>query len=333
MSLLAVTEFSIRRSRATNESCVLLEVEQRKQVLSIFMERSEADALREANPIFGEFTTYALLCQAIGAFSAAVSRVTICDSHNAKDRFTFGGKVTLAVGNESIEVECRALDAVGVAIRSMSPIYIEESVMELAGVAFSHEAEATKNQPATVVEMNPYEPYKPDDLVRMASLEEMESRGVVVQMKVEGIRPPIMASSIMILDLSDKENHWRLPIWLPTPQADEISRVLQNVSSSAPHSLLSTIGGLFSPRICMAVIEDFQEEVFDTRLVFKTKDSYFALRCRPSDAILTALVAKAPIYARQAVLEKAGVVLAKGGKQHESKIKPPFWQFRRKTGD
>jgi uncharacterized protein len=64
-----------------------------------------------------------------------IERVTIDDLYNE----TFYAKLSLAKGNEVIDIDCRPSDAIALALRSRAPIYVAEDVL----------AAASRDEPAT----------------------------------------------------------------------------------------------------------------------------------------------------------------------------------------
>jgi bifunctional DNase/RNase len=114
---------------------MLLESERDHRVLPVFIAPGEAQSIlmRLKGVDSRRPLTHDLLLRFLGEFGAEVRRVVI----NALDEETdiFYATILYAVGGKILDMDARPSDAVALALRCDAPIWVEESVMEKAGVA------------------------------------------------------------------------------------------------------------------------------------------------------------------------------------------------------
>src|SRR3990170_1497703 len=103
-----------------------------------------------------------------------------------------------------------------------------------------------------------------------------------------------------VVILKEKESDRYLPIWIGPAEADAIAVRLQEVAVARPltHDLLRTIIDSLGATVAYILVNDL------------SNDTFFA-------AIALAVRAQVPIYAEEAVLEKAGVRLDQEGQPLE----------------
>lgn len=130
--MVEVTVHSVRVSLITqNRLVVLMEVGGRRY-LPIWIGPDLADAIalalravEVARPL-----THDLLCSVIETMGGKVSRVLVNDIRDN----TFYARLILDVAGRYAEVDSRPSDAIAVAVRVKCPIYVEEAVLEQAGL-------------------------------------------------------------------------------------------------------------------------------------------------------------------------------------------------------
>lgn len=74
---------------------------------------------------------------------ATIDRVVISDL--IED--TFYARLILDVAGRHVELDCRPSDAIALAVRTKSPIFVEETVLERAGVALETGEEFLSTRP------------------------------------------------------------------------------------------------------------------------------------------------------------------------------------------
>src|SRR4030042_1710567 len=130
--MIRVTIASGRASLLSQHRVVVLKEEGLERYLAIWIGPYEADAItiklqgvEVARPL-----THDLLQQAIAKLGATVSHILVNDLHDD----TFYARVIMDRNGERIELDSRPSDAICLAVRTQSPIFVRESVMERAGV-------------------------------------------------------------------------------------------------------------------------------------------------------------------------------------------------------
>jgi len=124
----------IEIERPPNIPCLVLrETEGEGRVLPIFIGGPEATAIAFAleevetpRPM-----THDLMKDLLDAMGAQVERVVVTDLRES----TFFAEIVLRLGTEVHTVSARPSDAVALAVRTGSPLYAEEGVLEVAGRA------------------------------------------------------------------------------------------------------------------------------------------------------------------------------------------------------
>ena len=124
---------SVRVHMLSSQHVVILKESERDRYLPIWIGQSEANAiamrlqgLSAERPL-----THDLLVSVVAAVGASISRVVV--THVIDGTFHARVYVETATGDET-EVDSRTSDAIGVAVRSGSPIYVDERVLDEAGV-------------------------------------------------------------------------------------------------------------------------------------------------------------------------------------------------------
>ena len=124
---------SVRVHMLSSQHVVILKQSERDRYLPIWIGPSEANAiamrlqgLSAERPL-----THDLLVSMLSALGASVSRVVV--THVTEGTFHARLYVESASGDEQ-EVDSRTSDAIAVAVRTGSPIYVDERVLDEAGV-------------------------------------------------------------------------------------------------------------------------------------------------------------------------------------------------------
>lgn len=128
---------SIRVNMANYKRVVMLKEKTSNRYLPIWIGHFEADAIAipmQKVPVSRPLT-HDLLRAAIGALGARLERVVINDLADE----TFFAKLILDQDGKSLEVDARPSDAIALAIRTEVPIYVEEKVLDSAGMVFDTE--------------------------------------------------------------------------------------------------------------------------------------------------------------------------------------------------
>ena len=131
---------SIRVNMANYKRVVMLKEKTSSRYLPIWIGHFEADAIAipmQKVPVSRPLT-HDLLRSAIEALGARLERVVINDLAEE----TFFAKLILDQGGNTLEVDARPSDAIALAIRAEVPIFVEDKVIESAGMVFEGEEDA-----------------------------------------------------------------------------------------------------------------------------------------------------------------------------------------------
>ncbi|MDP2919105.1 MAG: bifunctional nuclease family protein [Dehalococcoidia bacterium] len=129
---------SIRVSLMNYQRVVILKEKETNRYLPIWIGAAEADAI--AVKLQGVSVprplTHDLLQSVVNALGAKVNSIVISDLKND----TFFAKVILNVDSSQMEIDSRPSDAIALAVRVQAPIYVEETVLDRAGIWLDKES-------------------------------------------------------------------------------------------------------------------------------------------------------------------------------------------------
>jgi bifunctional DNase/RNase len=132
----------------------------------------------------------------------------------------------------------------------------------------------------------------------------------MVEMIVDSVRVS-MGSQQRVVILKDAHEDRYLFIWIGQSEAHSIALGLQGEHSQRPltHDLLKSIITDMGGRIVQIVISELRQSVYHAHLTIEINGRRINVDSRSSDAIALAVRAKCPIYAAEAVMDEAAVVL------------------------
>jgi hypothetical protein len=129
---------SIRVSLMSQYRVVILKDAESNRYLPIWIGPYEADAItihlqdvQVPRPL-----THDLIIKVIDELGAKVERVIVSDLHND----TFYARIIMTVSGKEVSIDARPSDAIAVAVRAECSIYVEDDVMDRAGVVPEEEA-------------------------------------------------------------------------------------------------------------------------------------------------------------------------------------------------
>src|ERR671919_3166731 len=133
--------------------------------------------------------------------------------------------------------------------------------------------------------------------------------GSLNEMVVESVRVHMMSSQHVVI-LRDTERERYLPIWIGPWEANAIAMRLQGVTPERPmtHDLFSQTLEELGVVVKQIVVSDLADDTFRARLWLELDGRSVDVDARPSDAIALAVRTGVPIFATDAVLDRAGVV-------------------------
>ncbi|MCL0057903.1 bifunctional nuclease family protein [Dehalococcoidales bacterium] len=134
----------------------------------------------------------------------------------------------------------------------------------------------------------------------------------MIEMIIDSIRVSLMNYQRVVI-LKEKMAERYLPIWIGPAEADAIAVKLQGVTVPRPltHDLLHSVIDALGATINSIIVSELKNDTFYAKIILNIDGEQMEVDSRPSDALALAVRAKAPIYAEERVLDKAGILLDK----------------------
>jgi uncharacterized protein len=136
---------SIRVSLVTQARVVILKEVEGERHLPIWIGPFEAEAIAmelqsipSSRPL-----PYDLLRSVIGELGAEVQRILITEISND----VFYARIVLNTNGASVEIDSRPSDAIALAVRVKVPIFVDDSVMDRAGVRLDEDEDDDSDEP------------------------------------------------------------------------------------------------------------------------------------------------------------------------------------------
>ena len=138
----------------------------------------------------------------------------------------------------------------------------------------------------------------------------------MIEMTIDSIRVSLMNyQRVVILEEKETEEKVKryLPIWIGPAEADAIAVKLQSVNVPRPltHDLLRSVIDALGATINSIIVSDLKNDTFYAKIILNVDGKQLEVDSRPSDALALAVRAEVPIYAEEAVLDKAAILLDK----------------------
>ncbi len=129
---------AIRINVVTEQHVVILKEVAGTRVIPIWIGRdvAEAIALELQRAQIGRPMTHDLLRSVIRELGGEIGRVVVNDLRDQ----TFYAEIEIVVDSRSVNVDSRPSDAIALAVRAQAPIFVEEHVMDQAGLVLPSEA-------------------------------------------------------------------------------------------------------------------------------------------------------------------------------------------------
>ncbi len=130
---------AVRVDLQSNTPVVLLQERDGARSLPIFIGAPEATAIAFAlqGVAVPRPMTHDLMKDLLAALGATVTRVVVTELRES----TFYAEVHLRLGEQAIEVSSRPSDAIALAVRTHAPLFVEDELMESAGIVVETEEE------------------------------------------------------------------------------------------------------------------------------------------------------------------------------------------------
>ncbi len=132
----------------------------------------------------------------------------------------------------------------------------------------------------------------------------------MIEMAIDSIRVSLMNYQRVVI-LKEKAAERYLPIWIGPAEADAIAVKLQgaNVPRPLTHDLLRSVIDSLGATVKFIVVSDLKSDTFYAKIIINVDGKQIEIDSRPSDALALAVRVGVPIYADEAVLDKAGIFL------------------------
>ncbi len=132
----------------------------------------------------------------------------------------------------------------------------------------------------------------------------------MIEMTIDSIRVSLMNYQRVVI-LKEKLAKRYLPIWIGPAEADAIAVKLQGVTVPRPltHDLLNSVIDSLGAGIDSIIVSDLKSDTFYAKIILSVNGEQVEIDSRPSDALALAVRTDAPIFAEEAVLDKAGILL------------------------
>jgi hypothetical protein len=132
----------------------------------------------------------------------------------------------------------------------------------------------------------------------------------MIEMSIDSIRVSLMNYQRVVI-LKEKNSKRYLPIWIGPAEADAIAVKLQGVNVPRPltHDLLSSVIDSLGATIESIIVSDLKSDTFYAKILLNVDGGQIEVDSRPSDALALAVRTEAPIFAEEAVMDKAGILL------------------------
>ena len=132
----------------------------------------------------------------------------------------------------------------------------------------------------------------------------------MIEMTIDSIRVSLMNYQRVVI-LKEKMAERYLPIWIGPAEADAIAVKLQGATVPRPltHDLLSLVIDSLGATVECIIVNDLKSDTFYAKIILNVDGKQVEIDSRPSDALALAVRTEVPVYADEAVLDKAGILL------------------------
>ena len=129
---------SIRVSLMNYQRVVILKEKDSDRYLPIWIGPAEADAIavKLQDVSVPRPLTHDLLGSVINSLGAGLVHITVSDLQND----TFYAKIAMVKDGQLTEIDCRPSDAIAIAVRSEVPIFVEDGVLDKAGIVMDKDS-------------------------------------------------------------------------------------------------------------------------------------------------------------------------------------------------
>lgn len=146
-----------------------------------------------------------------------------------------------------------------------------------------------------------------------------------VRLKIAGLSYSQTRQGAYALILEEEEGGRRLPVIIGTAEAQSIAIYLEELKPFRPltHDLFVSMATSFHIEIIEVNIINLEEGIFYSEIICKREHAKIRIDSRTSDAIALAIRFKAPIFVKEEIMEKAGMIFTEEGEQKTSEEEMP----------
>ncbi len=133
----------------------------------------------------------------------------------------------------------------------------------------------------------------------------------IVEMTIDSLRCNLLSNERALI-LKEKEAERYLPIYIGPRQANIVEKLLLGVGRVDPAEFDLSSAGIDTIfcKVEAVIINRFANNVFYAKLLLtQNEDEALEVDCAPSKAVAHGIRAEAPIFADEAVLDKAGIAV------------------------
>ena len=131
-----------------------------------------------------------------------------------------------------------------------------------------------------------------------------------IEMTIDSVRRNSLSDEGSII-LKEKAAERYLPIYAGSLQASLVARQLQGVGGSELEDYVFSLTGIDTTKskVESVIINGFDNSIFYARLILSQHNKPREVDCPTSIALALGVRAQAPIFAEEAVLDKAGIAV------------------------
>jgi hypothetical protein len=132
----------------------------------------------------------------------------------------------------------------------------------------------------------------------------------MIEMEITGVRVELPTNQPIVL-LRERDGERYLPIWIGAAEAAAIALSLQGVVTPRPmtHDLMQNILEDLQVNVHRIVVTELRDSTFFASIQLQRNADSYEISSRPSDAIALAVRMEIPIFADEAVLEEASILI------------------------
>lgn len=132
----------------------------------------------------------------------------------------------------------------------------------------------------------------------------------MIELTIDSLRVSLVNLQQVVI-LKEETTKRYLPIWIGPVEASAIAVRIQGVAVPRPltHDLLQSVIEALGATVNCIVINDLKNNTLYAKIVLNVDGGNVGIDCRPSDGLALAVRTEVPIFAEDAVVDKAGILL------------------------